>query len=192
MKEQTDRRTDGRTDGRTNRQLARGPGEPSGARKRPWGARARKGLASCNYGASATPALSPIIRVRFEVRFSGPLGGQSPRESHRKASRSKRPTSLGGTEHGRKRRGRWRETTGAPTIHYVASAVRHGSIPPRFGAVSAPHASSCNRESCAIGRIPRGDHYGESWDMTAAWFSGASELWSRMRKKMRYFANVSF
>lgn len=32
-----------------------------------------KGLASCNYGASATPTLSPIIRVRFEVRFSGPL-----------------------------------------------------------------------------------------------------------------------
>ncbi|KAF7383301.1 hypothetical protein HZH68_015150 [Vespula germanica] len=35
----------------------------------------RKGPASCNYGASATPALSPIIRLRFEVRFSVPLEG---------------------------------------------------------------------------------------------------------------------
>jgi len=95
-------------------------------------ARPGKGLVSCNYGASATPALSPIIRVRFEARFSGPLRDQNPRESHREASRSKRPH--------RPRRYRARKEgeeevemqreTGAPVIHYVASAVRHGSISP--------------------------------------------------------------
>lgn len=43
----------------------------------------RKGLASCNYEASATPTLSPIIRVRFEVRFSGPLRAGGAREPPR-------------------------------------------------------------------------------------------------------------
>lgn len=81
-----------RTNRRTNRQLVReGRGKSSGARKRLRGARPRKGLASCNYGASATPALSPIIRMRFQVRLSDPLGVRGPRESHREASRPKRP-----------------------------------------------------------------------------------------------------
>ncbi|KYM80721.1 hypothetical protein ALC53_08890 [Atta colombica] len=63
-------------------------------------------------------------------KFSGPLRDQNPRESHREASRSKRPH--------RPRRYRARKKgeeevemqreTGAPVIHYVASAVRHGSI----------------------------------------------------------------
>lgn len=80
------------TNRRTNRQLVReGRSKSSGARKRLRGARPRKGLASCNYGASATPALSPIIRMRFQVRLSNPLGGRGPRESHREASRPKRP-----------------------------------------------------------------------------------------------------
>lgn len=40
------------------------------------GRKPRKGLASCNYGALPTPTLSPIIRVRFEVRFFGAPPGQ--------------------------------------------------------------------------------------------------------------------
>jgi len=151
MNELTDERTNGRTDGRTNRQLAREPSEPKGARERAaesWGARPRKGLASCNYGASATPALSPIIRVRFEVRFSGPLGGQSPRESHREASRPKRlykPRRYGA----RKEERRCRET-GAPQRSIMWRLPSDTDRFHRFGAVSGLHAFSCDHKNRTI------------------------------------------
>lgn len=132
-------------------------------------ARPGKGLVSCNYGAPATPALSPIIRVRFEARFSGPLRGQNPRESHREASRPKRlhrPLKYGARKEGVEEEEMQRET-GALAIHYVASAVRHGSISPFWrGVWSARLFLRPQKPRDRNGRMLCGDHRGEGQDST--------------------------
>lgn len=165
-----------RTNRRTNRQLVReGRGKSSGARKRLRGARPRKGLASCNYGASATPALSPIIRMRFQVRLSDPLGVRGPRESHREASRPKRPYKprrYGARKEEKMQRERERERR----IKRERKRVEHRRsimwrLPSdtdrfhRFGAVSGlalRPQKLCDQN----GRMPCGEHREESQDMT--------------------------
>ena len=129
-----------------DRQLAKGPsvakneelcwGGNSGMGKE---GKPGKGLASCNYGASATPTLSPIIRVRFEVRFSGPLRAK---RRARATARHRDPNV-----HVNPWRNRRQRAAGAYSverdfsvcvcmyrlIYYMASGVRHKSIRHVFG-----------------------------------------------------------
>lgn len=71
--ERTKEQTDGCTDGQTAR--ARWPSE-LWSKEKTVRSETSKGPGLVQLRAPATPALSPIIRVRFEVSFSGPLGGQ--------------------------------------------------------------------------------------------------------------------
>lgn len=167
------------TNGRTNRQLARGPSESRAERGRDRGeCETWKGPGLVQLRGPATPALSPIIRVRFEARFSGPLRGQNPRESHREASRPKRlhrPLRYGARKEGMEEEEMQRET-GALAIHYVASAVRHGSISPFWRGVWSAHLFlRPQKPRDRNGRMLCGDHRGE-WldhrqDSTIVWFS---------------------
>lgn len=136
---------DGRTDGRADEQTASARSkriEWWSEEKTVGSETSKRALVSCNYGASATPALSPIIRVRFEVRFSGPLGGPGPaREPPRgiATQRLHKPRRYEARKEEeeeeeqeiRRDREKKRETVEhTAAIHYVASAVRHGSISP--------------------------------------------------------------
>lgn len=157
------------TNGQTNRQLTRGPSEPSGARKRPWGARDLERAWSRAITGPRQPRHYPQLSACvLKLGFRAPSGGQNPRESHREASRPKRPAPGPGArrygEHGRKG-WRCRGSTGAPAIHYVASAVRHGSISPFWrGAWSARLFLRPQKPRDRSSRILCGDHRGECQD----------------------------
>lgn len=143
------------TNGQTNRQLARGPSEPSGARKRPWGARDLERAWSRAITGPRQPRHYPqlsacVLRLGFRV----PSGA---RIRARATARHRDPnvrTGLGDTEHGRKgRKGRrcrgrlehrrsimWRLLSDTDRFH-------------RFGAVSGLRVSSYDRKSHAIGTV---------------------------------------
>lgn len=148
-------RTNEGTNGQTNRQLARGPSEPSGARKRPWGARDLERAWSRAITRPRQPRHYPQLSVCvLGLGFRAPSGA---RIRARATARHRDPnvrTSLGDTEHRRKgwrrrrRRGRlehrrsimWRLPSDMDRFH-------------RFGAVSGLRVSSCDRKSHAIGTV---------------------------------------
>lgn len=157
------------TNGRTNRQLARGPSESRAERGRETvgSARPGKGLVSRAITGPRQPRHYPqlsacVLRLGFRV----PSGA---RIRARATARHRDPnvrTGLWGTEQRKKGvEEKMQRETGAPAIHYVASAVRHGSISPFWrGVWSARLFLRPQKPRDRNGRMLCGDHPGECQD----------------------------
>lgn len=142
------------TNGQTNRQLARGPSEPSGARKRPWGARDLERAWSRAITRPRQPRHYPqlsvcVLRLGFRVPSGARIRARATARHRDPNVHPHRPRRYGAQKEGVEGQEMQRET-GAPAIHYVASAVRHGSISPFWRDVWSARLFSYDRKSHAI------------------------------------------